>query len=213
MRFSTLLFDLDDTLYPSNSGLWQAIRSRIDNYMHNRLGIPWEEIPELRKQYYEGYGTTLRGLQANYGVDGNDYLSFVHDVPLEDYIKPDPKLGALLESLPQSKWIFTNADGRYAERVLDILDVRDYFAGVVDVRAINFTAKPMTEAYNRALELIRESNPGRCVLLDDSPRNLAWARSLGYFTVLVGSVDPHPEVHRNVPQLYDLPEYVPELWE
>ena len=29
MRFSTLFFDLDDTLYPSENGLWQAIKERI----------------------------------------------------------------------------------------------------------------------------------------------------------------------------------------
>ena len=28
MRFTTLFFDLDDTLYPNSSGLWQGIKAR-----------------------------------------------------------------------------------------------------------------------------------------------------------------------------------------
>ena len=69
MRYSTIFFDLDDTLYDSRSGLWDAIRHRMSEYMQERLGMPWAEIDELRKKYYQTYGTTLRGLQRHHQVD------------------------------------------------------------------------------------------------------------------------------------------------
>ena len=33
MCFETLFFDLDDTLYPPTSGLWDAIGERIETFM------------------------------------------------------------------------------------------------------------------------------------------------------------------------------------
>ena len=61
MRFTTIFFDLDDTLYPSNAGLWLAIKNRMNDYMRERMNIPADEIPALREKYYLQYGTTLHG--------------------------------------------------------------------------------------------------------------------------------------------------------
>jgi pyrimidine 5'-nucleotidase len=212
MPFTTLFFDLDDTLYASTNGLWAAIRERMGAYMLERLGFLQEEIPSLRRSYYENYGTTLRGLQIHHQVDADDFLTFVHDVPLRQFIGPDPGLRALLLSLPQSKWIFTNADAAHAQRVLKILEVWDCFAGVVDVRATGFACKPQTEAYKLAMSLAGESDPGKCVMLDDSTRNLAPARAMGIYTILVGTDEAHPAADRSVAALGDLPAMVPELW-
>ena len=111
MRYTSLFFDLDDTLYPSASGLWEAIRGRMNTYMQKFMNLPLSEIAAIRQAYLEKYGTTLRGLQTQYQVDVDDYLAFVHDLPLDKFIKPDPELHSLLLSLPQRRWIFTNSDG------------------------------------------------------------------------------------------------------
>ncbi len=71
---------------------------------------PRREIPAIRRHYFETYGTTLRGLQKHHQVDTDDYLAYVHDLPLEQYIQPNPALHDLLVSLPQRRFIFTNAD-------------------------------------------------------------------------------------------------------
>ena len=115
--FNTIFFDLDETLYPSSSGLWLAIRERINAFMHERMGFPPEQIEALREEYFREYGTTLRGLQANYSVDMDEYLAFVHDLPLEAHLHPDPELRGVIEALPARKFIFTNADCAHANRV------------------------------------------------------------------------------------------------
>ncbi len=213
MKFTTLFFDLDDTLYTNTCGLWPAIKDRIGRYMIERIGVPAEQAPELRKMFYETYGTTLRGLQQHFQVDSEDFLAYVHDVPLERFIGPDPELRRLLLSLPQEKWIFTNADDRHACRVLEMLGVSDLFAGVVDVRSMQYCCKPQAEAYRIAMRLAGEDQPERSVLLDDSPRNLAPAKDLGFWTVLVGAEERHPAAHTPVKNLLDLPGALPELWE
>jgi pyrimidine 5'-nucleotidase len=212
MLFTTLFSDLDDTLYPNTNGLWGAIRERMNAYMRARLGFSEQEIVQLRRGYFETYGTTLRGLQIHHQVDAEDFLAYVHDLPLEDYLKPDPSVRSLLLSLPQQKWIFTNSDANHARRVLGRLNLSDCFTGIIDILALAYQCKPMEQAYRQALELAGEAAPENCVLLDDSPRNLAPARQIGFTTVLVGSDEQHPAACYIIPNILHLPAVLPELW-
>ena len=120
MAYTDLFFDLDDTLYDSSNGLWEAIRARMNQYMVERLGLPEDEVPEIRRRYFLTYGTTLRGLQKHYRVDADDYLDYVHDLPLREYLQPRDELKMMLLSLTQHRWIFTNADANHARRVLEV---------------------------------------------------------------------------------------------
>lgn len=212
MTWTVLFFDLDDTLYPNTNGLWEAIRLRMTDYLLDPLGFDPSEIQELRQTYYETYGTTLRGLQLHHEVNEDDYLAYVHDLPLEQYIAPDPQLRSLLESLTQKKWIFTNADADHARRVLQVLGIEDCFSGIIDVRALGFLCKPDRQAYVRALELAGETNPEKCVLLDDSIRNLIPAHQAGFTTVLVGSQQHHQAADYSIENLKDLPQVFNQLW-
>ena len=212
MPYSTLFFDLDDTLYPSSSGLWDAIRERMGRYMWERLNLPRDDVPRMRKLYFETYGTTLRGLQIHHGVDADDYLAYVHDLDLPRFIHADYRLKEMIKSLPQRKWIFTNADDMHARRVLAELELSDYFCGIIDIRAIQFACKPEIIAYQRAMALAGEVEPSNCVLMDDSPRNLAPARELGFFTILVGTRSPDPAASLSLASLIDLAPAMPELW-
>ncbi len=205
MRFTTFFFDLDETLYPSSTGLWERMRERINAYMHERLGFSHEQIEVLREQYFRDYGTTLRGLQANHQVDMDDYLAYVHDVPLEDYLRPNPRLRAALEGLRARKFIFTNADCAHAGRVTRALGLEGVFEACIDVHAIAPYCKPMPEAFERALAAAGNPDPRACVLLDDQARITRAARALGMYTVLVGRDDPGFDADEALADLADLP--------
>ena len=158
MRFTQIFFDLDDTLYPATNGLWAAIRQRMNEYMLERLSIPPEQVPVIRRQYFETYGTTLRGLQLHYQVDADDFLAYVHDLPIETIFAPDPELRRLLQSLSLPKWIFTNADANHAGRVLTALGMSDCFNGIIDIRAMGFVCKPDPQAYRIASDRVGEND-------------------------------------------------------
>ncbi len=151
MRFTTIFFDLDDTLYPPNTGLWDAIKDRMNDYMRERLNIPAEQVSALREKYYKQFGTTTRGLQEYHDLDTQDFLAYVHDVPLKDYLTPDPTLRSIIASLPTRNLIFTNADVSHADRVLSALGLRDLFEIVVDVNTIAPYCKPMPESFEIAM--------------------------------------------------------------
>jgi pyrimidine 5'-nucleotidase len=212
MDFDLIFFDLDATLYPLSSGLWPEILKRINMYMANRLDIHPEMIPRLRQSYYQNYGTTLRGLERHYGVDPREYLEYVHDLPLTDYISPDPRLRSMILSIPHHRWIFTNADEAHAIRVLQTLEIEDCFIGIIDVWKLIPYAKPQYEAYQRALELVGNIDPNRCAFLDDSIQNLSTAKDMGFFTILVGDDKSHSSADRSIQNLLDLPAKVPNIW-
>ena len=205
MHFTTLFFDLDETLYPHATGLWQAIGARISQYMRERMDFAPDQVSVLREKYFREYGTTLRGLQANHNVDMNDYLAFVHNVPLDRYIHPDPQLRAALASIPSHKFIFTNSDSNHARRVLEVLGLEGLFEGIIDVHAIAPFCKPMPEAFELALKAAGNPDPAACVLLDDQRRITRAALGLGMYTILVGEENPGEDAHAALLNLSGLP--------
>jgi pyrimidine 5'-nucleotidase len=184
MKFTTIFFDLDDTLYPPHVGLWSAIKERMNDYMRERLRIPEADIPRLREKYYMQYGTTTRGLQAHHDIDTQDFLAYVHDLPLKDYLSPNPLLRSTIALLPTRNVIFTNADIPHAQRVLAALELSDLFQNIVDVNAVAPYCKPMPESFEIAMRLAGETNPARCVMIDDLNRTTRAAREAGMFSIL-----------------------------
>jgi putative hydrolase of the HAD superfamily len=184
-----LIFDLDETIYPRKSGLMQAISDRISQYMIERMGMDPLIVPKLRREYFQQYGTTSRGLQLLHGIDVDDYMLYVHDIPLRDYIGPDPALDEALANLQQRKLIFTNATEQHARAVLEVVGVAHHFGAIYDAVYFGNQSKPALSAYQRLLAVLGARGEA-CLMVEDSARNLRPARSMGMVTVLV---DPRPD--------------------
>jgi len=185
-----VIFDLDDTIYPRDAGVMQAVGGRIHRYMVERLGFDEEAAVRLRRDYLARYGTTMRGLITHHHIDPEDYLEYVHRVPLADLLGPAPRLDAVLGEIPTEKAIFTNATREHAGRVLQTMGIERHFTRIVDVRDMDYRSKPHPTAYQRLLALL-DASPETCLMVDDSARNLRPAWELGMITVLVG--DGHLE--------------------
>ena len=128
-----ILFDLDNTIYPKESGLMDVMSQRMLQFMTQRLGIPADDVSMKRHSYYQRYGTTLRGLMAEYDFDPVEYLEFIHDVNPGEFFGPSPPLDRMLCEIPLRKIIFTNSDLPHSERVLNTLQVRSHFEMIVDI--------------------------------------------------------------------------------
>ena len=193
MRFTTVFFDLDDTLYPNSTGLWHAIKERMNLYMTECMGMDEQDVPALREQYFKMYGTTLRGLQARHDVDAQDYLAYVHDLPLEQYLTPNPLQREIIASLPTRNLIFTNADANHAQRVLKILNLDDLFDTIIDVNEVAPYCKPMPESFAIAQDIADEPDPRKCVMIDDLPHTTRAALGVGMASILYGTDEPTPD--------------------
>jgi putative hydrolase of the HAD superfamily len=185
MPLEFILFDLDETLYPRESGLLKEVGRRIQVWVGDYLGLTWEEAYKVRRDYFQRYGTTLDGLIVEHAIDARSYLAFVHDVAVERYLKPNPALAAMLSALPLRRAIYTNATTEYTWRVLDALGVSDCFERVISIEDVDMRNKTYREAYERALALLGARGPA-CIMVEDSARNLRAAKALGMTTLLVG---------------------------
>jgi putative hydrolase of the HAD superfamily len=200
-QYQCILFDLDETLYPSRAGLMDTIADRILQYMVHKVGIPLDDAPLKRFEYHQKYGTSLRGLMEEYHIDPADFLYFVHDVNPLNYFGASPPLARMLEQLPLRKVIFTNSDVPHSERVLAALQVRAHFELIVDIKAMNYCCKPDPRAYQCILEML--DLPGEsCIMLDDKLRNLIPAKDAGMTTILVGGKSDLPAVDYAVPTIF-----------
>lgn len=179
------LFDIDNTMYPKNSGVMEAISRRISAYMVERLGMDRAQVRKLRPRYWKEYGTTLRGLYVESGIDPEAYLSYVHDFSVGEMLAPNPELDRVLGSLPWRKVILTSASSEHAHRVLTALGVRQHFERLFGIRDTGYVCKPHPSAYRSVLDALNISAE-LSIMLDDSIANLRAAGALGMTTVLVG---------------------------
>jgi len=212
MPIKTILFDLDETLYSPDAGIWQAIKLRIEDYMVNRLGIPQNEVDDLRQKYYEAYGTSLRGLEKDYNVLASDYLGYVHNIPIEDFLQPDQRLREILKQIPIRKVIFTNANVPHAERVLNALGIADQFSMIIDIVKSTPSSKPFPEAFIRAMNLIGDPDPSNFLLVDDAEMNVRTAIQLGMHAILVNVHHSKSEEFQRISSIYELTGMLPEIY-
>ena len=191
-----ILFDLDDTLYPTASGLMHEISARMSEFMVEQAGISRQEVDRVRRDYWSRYGTTLRGLYIERHIDAPAFLDYVHDVDLAKYLRPDSRLDATLAALPQTKSIFTNAPANYARRVLRALGVEKHFVEIYDINFIAYESKPTPSAYAKVASAL-PVRADECAMIDDTARNLVPAKQLGMQTVwLDGNDNPRAEEGR-----------------
>ena len=179
----TWVFDLDNTLYPHHLNLWQQVDERIRAFIADYLKVEPDEAFRIQKDYYKRYGTTMRGLMTEHGLDPDIYLDFVHRIdhsPLE----PNPALGLALAKLPGRKLILTNGTLKHAEAVMSRLAVREHFEDVFDIVAAELEPKPSVKTYERFLARHAVAAP-RAAMFEDLARNLEAPHALGMTTVLV----------------------------
>lgn len=184
-HIDTWLFDLDNTLYPAESGFMSEVEQRMTGFVMRVTGLEREPAYALQKQYLAEHGLTLRGLMEHHGVDPADFHALFHDLSLE-VLAHDADLLAALERLPGQRLIFTNADAIHAERVLSHLGLHHLFDDVFHIDSFGFRPKPDPVAFEVMLSQ-HGLSPAATAFFEDSERNLAPAAELGMTTVLVGA--------------------------
>ncbi len=209
--FKYILFDLDETLYPREAGIMKVLTERMYQFMVHKVGIPADDAPAKRRYFFQKYGTSLRGLMEEYSIAPEDFLAYVHDINLRDFISASPPLHHMLTNIPFNKAIFTNADTAHAERVLDVLQVRPHFDQIIDIAAVNYKNKPDPLAYRQALDLLGVSGH-ECIMVEDMPRNLPPAKEMGMTTILVdGQSSPSLGIDYIVPTVFHVGQIVQNL--
>jgi len=201
-HIDTWLFDLDNTLYPEESGFMREVEGRMTGFVEKVTGLPRDEAYALQKKYLAEHGLTLKGLMLHHGVDPADFHALFHDLSLE-VLAQDAELLAALANLPGRRLIFTNADDVHAERVLAHLGLRDLFDEVFHIGSFGFAPKPDPLGFQRMIDA-HGLDPAATSFFEDSEKNLKPAADLGMTTVLVGpraAASTAPFVHHRTARL------------
>ena len=175
------VFDLDNTLYPASCRLFDQVDRRIGQFIAERFALDPATARALQKRYFRDYGTTLRGLMTEHGVDPHHFLDYVHEID-HSPVPPSPAMAAALGRLAGRKLVFTNGSKRHAERVMARLGVARQFEAVFDIVDAGFAPKPEPACYQALLEH-HGIAPASTAMIDDIARNLEPAAALGMTTV------------------------------
>jgi putative hydrolase of the HAD superfamily len=182
------IFDLDNTLYRADNGIFAQIETRMTDYVMAFLKLPREEAYARQKDLYRRHGTTLSGLMREHGAAPDEYLHYVHDIDLSD-LGPDVPLAAAIENLPGRRFVFTNGCRDHAARILNRLGMTHLFADVWDIRTMDFMPKPEASAYDSVVAAGGVACKN-AAMFDDIAGNLVPARKLGMTTVWLKSDSP-----------------------
>ena len=182
-KINTWIFDLDNTLYSADSGIFQQVHTLMSKFVSTHLNIDIKKATELQRKYYRQHGTTLRGLMDNHNVDPDHFLSEVHQL---DYsiVGPNFKLNRELKKLKGRKIIYTNANRQHANDILIRLELTNVFDEIFDIKTANYIPKPEASPYE---QIISEFNidPITTIMFDDIAKNLVPAKNVGFASVWI----------------------------
>jgi putative hydrolase of the HAD superfamily len=226
--FDCIIFDLDDTLYPSSIGLGTYLKKNIDLFLMEKCGFSQTKATTLRVELFKSHGSTLAGLRAlGYDITAEEYHSFVHGRLPYELIKPDIQLRNLLRSIKQRKIIFTNSDRIHALKALDRLGIKDCFEQIICFETLNpnlpnstrpdefpVLLKPSLDAFRIAIHAANV-DPRRTLFLDDNVKNVVAGKEMGLHTVLVGDQTVKNNVGDYVVECVNsvtLAKVIPGIW-
>ena len=182
-KINTWIFDLDNTLYSADSGIFQQVHKLMGEFISKNLKMDMVEAKKLQSKYYKQHGTTLRGLMDNHGVEPDYFLDEVHKL---DYsiVGPDEILNKELEKIQGRKIIYTNANKKHVVDVLERINLTNFFDEIFDIKMANYIPKPEIRPYEQIIDIFN-INPSSSAMFDDIAKNLVPAKKVGFTPVWV----------------------------
>ena len=182
-KINTWIFDLDNTLYSADSGIFQQVHKLMGEFISKNLKMDMVEAKKLQSKYYKQHGTTLRGLMDNHGVEPDYFLDEVHKL---DYsiVGPDEILNKELEKIQGRKIIYTNANKKHVVDVLERINLANFFDEIFDIKMANYIPKPEIRPYEQIIDIFN-INPSSSAMFDDIAKNLVPAKKVGFTPVWV----------------------------
>ena len=182
-KINTWIFDLDNTLYSADSGIFQQVHDLMGKYVSSYLNIGIDEAKKIQREYYKEHGTTLRGMMDNHGVDPDHFLAEVHKL---DYsiVAPNLQLNEELKKLNGRKIIYTNANMQHALSVLERIELTNFFDEIYDIKMANYIPKPDRTPYDQIIKLY-DINSESSAMFDDIAKNLVPAKKVGFTSVWI----------------------------
>ncbi len=182
-NINTWIFDLDNTLYSADSGIFQQVHKLMGEFISKNLNMDMPNAKKLQAKYYKQHGTTLRGLMDNHGIDPDYFLDEVHRL---DYsiVSSNKILNQELQKLEGRKIIYTNANKKHTIDVLERIGLSNFFDEIFDIKMANYIPKPELKPYEQIINLF-DIEPKTSAMFDDIAKNLVPAKKVKFTSVWI----------------------------
>lgn len=199
----TWIFDLDNTLHDAQKKIFPVINQKINQYISKAVKINLTEADELRQKYWSQYGATLEGLIKHHKINPTKFLEETHTlINFEELVVPMLDLIKVLSSINGQKILYTNAPRNYANKVLKICQIEDYFDGLFSIEDSNFRAKPSAISMEFFLKKYKIK---KAYFVDDVKENLETANQFGLSTIWLTNEEESPSyIDKKISKLSDL---------
>ncbi|HEX6528650.1 MAG TPA: pyrimidine 5'-nucleotidase [Burkholderiales bacterium] len=203
------IFDLDNTLHDARPRIFPSMHDQMNAFLKRTFGVDDEGANRMRRDFWQRYGTTLRGLMRHHGMDPKRFLAETHVFPeLADMVVHENAVRHALVRLGGTKLVFSNAPRHYVEEVLHCIGLRRYFKAVYTIEDARYRGKPDAHGFH-VLMRAHHLDPHRCAFIDDSLDNLRAAHRLGMSTVWVSPLQRRvPYVDLRVSSVTELPSKI-----
>ena len=206
-HISNWVFDLDNTLYKAECGLFDKVHILMGRFIEENLNLSSGEAQALRSKYYHQYGTTLRGLMIEHQINPDEYLEYVHQINY-DVVLPNENLRDTIKELKGKKYIFTNANYGHVEKVLEKLKMEDIFDGCFDISESDYLPKPHKEIYD-SFQKKFNLDSSSTAMFEDLHINLKEPSVMGWETVWVTN-NLEYNLNKDVRQQEDIKKIIDE---
>lgn len=193
-----VIFDLDGTLYSfkgsanktfTSSLFYTDLRIKIADYITLRLGVgkdeAWQSIQDIDKKYI---GELSTGFEKDFGIDRYEYYAQTWGgMDAERYVEPNQKLRESMEVFAGNALLLTAAPRVWADKVLQMLDLRDVFGesiitGEPDIR------KPSEKVFETAKNILGVDYADITSVGDQNFSDIVPAKKLGMKTIIISNV-------------------------
>ncbi|GKY99281.1 hypothetical protein MPSEU_000883200 [Mayamaea pseudoterrestris] len=236
IKVSTLIFDVDDTLYDAECGFSNHRNTQgAPLFMQEFLGLDQDTALEIRNKYFSKYHSTAKALAVaqDDGVFGDKQFKqqdleefFATRLEFDMLGGPKEQLATDLATCSCRLVAFSNGPRAYVKRVLKELGLSQVF-GDDKLFAVTDTlpaCKPEKEAFDKIFEAFGIKAEDS-IMVEDSMKNIIRAKELGLYTILVTGkpIDDdhrnddapdasHPAVDLAIESVQDLKHVMPSLW-
>ncbi|TBU03973.1 putative haloacid dehalogenase-like hydrolase [Hamiltosporidium magnivora] len=180
------VFDIDSTLYSSETGIEKRIKDVIAN-LGKKIGLSKQEIQDLSQKYEKNHGEMVIEMMKNPNLTDDILDSMIEEsLNVSDSLKIDMILKSLLTAIKHPKICFTNGTCGHAIRTIKALGIFSCFDAIVfcNYKLKNIIMKPRIESY-RLVEYFLDIETTNIIFYDDSKNNIEIAKYREWKAILV----------------------------
>ncbi|ELA46983.1 pyrimidine 5'-nucleotidase [Vavraia culicis subsp. floridensis] len=204
VSYRTLIFDLDQTLYPKSSSLQMKIRHRLYKSLMKRNACSYEQAKQMYVEMSVKYGLGYKGMIKEYGMDECWYDELV-DFDFGEMLKMDERLNGRIMRIGSDCsddreddrdknrnagtttnstqfFIFTNSQEKYTRRVLKYLNI-PHISKIF--YTTYFQPRMLCKPERKAFEFVNTYCKGDTYFFDDKMANVEMGKMMGWKCFLI----------------------------